>query len=84
MSGRLKHSISSSDKIWSIVELVKQKRDLTDWDLAKAAEVSDRTVRNDRMNPEKIPVGRLLRYLSFIMTDTEVLDAIYEVAEESV
>lgn len=84
MSSRLKRSISSSDKIWSIVELVKQKRDLTDWDLAKAAEVSDRTVRNDRMNPEKIPVGRLLRYLSFIMTDNDVLDAIYEVAEESV
>lgn len=84
MSSRLKHSISSSDKIWSIVELVKQKRDLTDWDLAKAAEVSDRTVRNDRTNPEKIPVGRLLRYLSFIMTDTDVLDAIYEVVEESI
>lgn len=84
MSSRLKHSISSSDKIWSIVELVKQKRDLTDWDLAKAAEVSDRTVRNDRTNPDKIPVGRLLRYLSFIMTDTDVLDAIYEVAEESI
>ena len=84
MSSRLKHSISSSDKIWSIVELVKQKRDLTDWDLAKAAEVSDRTVRNDRTNPDKIPVGRLLRYLSFIMTDTDVLDAIYEVIEESI
>lgn len=84
MASKLKHSISSSDKIWSIVELVKQKRDLTDLDLAKAAEVSDRTVRNDRMNPDKIPVGRLLRYLSFIMTDNDVLDAIYEVAEESV
>lgn len=84
MSSKLRHSISSSDKIWSIVELVKQKRDLTDWDLAKAAEVSDRTVRNDRTNPDKIPVGRLLRYLSFIMTDTDVLDAIYEVVEESI
>ena len=84
MSSKLKHSISSSDKIWSIVELVKRKRDLTDWDLAKAAEVSDRTVRNDRMNPDKIPVGRLLRYLSFIMTDTDVLDAIYETVEESI
>ena len=75
--------VQPADHIWATVELMKSKLDLTDADLAEVAGVSDRTVRSDRENPSKIPISRLMAYLSIITTPIELYDAICDIVSEN-
>lgn len=63
-------------KLWSIVEMLKARYDLDDEQLGARADVSARTVRNDRSNPDSIPLGRLLRYLGLELTGNDVVAAV--------
>ena len=68
--------VSPETKLWSILDMLKSRNRLTDSDLAMKAGVSDRTVRKDRMYPEKIPLSRLLRYFSIYMTGSQLVSII--------
>lgn len=68
--------ISPETKLWSVLDMLKSRNRLTDYDLAVKAGVSDRTVRKDRMYPEKIPLERLLRYFSLFMTGSQFVSVI--------
>lgn len=58
------HKSNGAKCIWQAIEHGLIESRMSDSDIARAADVSSRTVRNDRAYPEKIPVGRLLKYLS--------------------
>ena len=62
--------------MWGIIESMKYKSELTDFDLANLADVSERTVRSDRDNPGKIPLNRLLKYFSVIMTANQFVSMV--------
>ena len=68
------HKSISAKCIWQAVEhgLIESK--MSDSDIARAADVTSRTVRNDRIHPEKMPVGRLLKYLSAMFGDELIPD----------
>lgn len=68
--------ISPETKLWSVLDMLKSRYRLTDYDLAAKAGVSDRTVRKDRICPEKIPLKRLLRYFSIFMTESQFVSMI--------
>ena len=68
--------VSPETKLWSILDMLKSRYRLTDYDLAERANVSDRTVRKDRMYPEKIPLERLLQYFSLFMTGSQFVSMI--------
>ena len=63
------HNYIGAKCIWQAVEHGIVESRMSDSDLARAADVTSRTVRNDRVHPEKIPVGRLLKYLSAMFGD---------------
>lgn len=68
--------VSPEAKMWSILDMLKSRYRLTDYDFAEKAKVSDRTVRRDRICPEKIPLERLLRYFSIFMTESQFVSMI--------
>lgn len=82
MAKEIRSTLVPSDQMWALVELAKQKSGFTDFDLARSAGVSDRTVRNDRKNPSKMTVERFLAYLSYIMTVEDIYEAICEILSE--
>ncbi len=63
-------------KLWSIVEMLKARYELDDEQLGARAEVTARTVRSDRSNPENIPLGRVLRYIGIELTGNELIAAV--------
>lgn len=71
-----KPDVSPETKMWGIIESMKYKGELTDYDLANLAGVSERTVRSDRDNPGKIPLCRLLKYFSVIMTANQFVSMV--------
>lgn len=82
MAKEIRNTLVPSDQMWALVELAKQKSGFTDFDLARAAKVSDRTVRNDRKNPSGMTVERFLAYLSYIMTVEDIYESICEILSE--
>jgi hypothetical protein len=72
----MKHIVTAEVRIWIIVDLMKSRCQLSDAEVADRVGVSERTVRRDRMNPDKIPLGRLLRYLELGSTRNQVASAI--------
>ena len=68
--------VSPETKLWSILDMLKSRYRMTDYDLAEKAKVSDRTVRKDRMYPEKIPLERLLQYFSPFITGSQFVSII--------
>ena len=71
-----KASVSPETKMWSILDMLKSRYKLTDYDLADRAGVSDRTVRNDRANPDRIPLARFIQYLSVFMTGNQFVSLV--------
>lgn len=63
-------------KLWSFIEMLAHRREMSDEDLAGIAHCSERTVVRDRVEPEKIPLARLMRYLSIGLTGNEIMKAI--------
>lgn len=72
----MKHKITAEQRIWSIIDLIRQRSGMTDSEVASAVGVSDRTVRSDRMNPGKIPLERLIGYLSIGVTENKIASAV--------
>lgn len=68
--------ISPETKLWSILDMMKSRYKLTDYDFADKAGVSDRTVRSDRANPKKVPLSRLIQYFSVFMTGNQFVSLI--------
>ena len=68
--------ISPSRKLWSFVEMLAHRRQMTDADLADLAHCSERTVKRDRAEPDTIPLERLMRYLSIGLNGNEIVRAI--------
>lgn len=68
------HKYIGAKGIWQTVEHGLIESGMSDSDLARAANVTSRTVRNDRVHPEKMPVGRLLKYLSAMFGDEMIPD----------
>ena len=71
-----KPNVSPETKMWAIIEGMKYKSKLTDYDLATLAEVSERTVQSDRSNPGKIPLSRLLKYFGVVMTANQFVNMV--------
>lgn len=77
--------ISASRKIWALIEMLSARMQYSDDQMAAKAQVCVRTLYNDRQNPEKIPMLRLLRYLSIGLTGNEIVKALeLAVAEKEV
>ena len=75
--------IPPSRKLWSIVEMLKARHELTDEQLGARANVGARTVRNDRANPDNIPLDRMIRYLSIEISGNTVIAALeHAIAEK--
>lgn len=68
--------IPPARKLWSIVEMLKARYSMDDEKLAATARVTTRTLRNDRANPDNIPLERLLRYLGIELTGGEIVAAV--------
>lgn len=65
-----------SRKLWSFVEMLASRRQMTDEELADLAHCSVRTVKRDRLDPDSIPLDRLIRYLSIGLSGNELVQAI--------
>ena len=68
--------ISPSRKLWSFIEMLAHRRQMTDADLAALTHVCERTVKRDRADPDMIPLERLMRYLSLGLSGNEIMKAI--------
>ena len=68
--------ISPSRKLWSFIERLAHRRQMTDADLAALAHVCERTVKRDRADPDLIPLKRLMRYLSLGLSGNEIVRTI--------
>lgn len=68
--------VPPSRKLWSIVEMLKARHGYDDEKLGARANVTARTVRNDRANPDGIPLERVIRYIGIGLTGNELIKAI--------
>jgi hypothetical protein len=71
-----KSTITAEQRIWSIIDLIRQRSGMTDSDVASVVGVTDRTVRSDRMNPAKIPLERLIAYLSIGVPKNQIASSV--------
>ena len=72
-------------KLWSIIEMLRFRRDLTESDLAAIGHTTVRTVGRDKADPMKMPLERFFRYLGLELTADEIITAILKaIAEKGV
>lgn len=57
---------SPSEKLWDTIDMIRHRDGLRQKDLAEAVGVSTNTVCLDSNCPERIPQGRLWRYLKAV------------------
>lgn len=74
MSKETEQVKSSSVKLWETIEMIRHRDGLRQRDLAEAVGVSTNTVSLDANCPERIPQGRLWRYLAAVgVSDEEII-----------
>lgn len=76
---------STERKIWSIIEMLRYRRDMSDSDLASIAHTSESTLHRDKTDTLKMPLERFLRYIGLGLTEAELIAAIERaIAEKEV
>lgn len=58
-------------KLWSVLEMLRAQKGMDYETLAVKAHCTIRTTYNDRQNPEKMPIERMLRYFKAVGAEPE-------------
>lgn len=70
-------------KLWSIIEMLRTQRQMDYDTLAVKVHCHERTVYNDRMHPEKMPLERTLRYFGVLgVTPMKIIQALMRLVAE--